>query len=142
MTTSCVLNFTNTRLGIFFIHSHVKYSDDETCFKNKVCIKETNEQMHGRNISSGRDTNLGLADAKPLFFGQVQNFVVDPFPNKPWFLCVCSTSLLNAQWEKEKLLITSNISFFHGVFFSFEEIFAVNIKFEIIIWKLFQFGRV
>ena len=25
-----------------------------------------------------------------------------PFPNKPWFLRVCSTSLLKTLWEKEK----------------------------------------
>ena len=30
---------------------------------------------------------------------------VNPFPNKPWILCVCSTSLLKTLWEKEKLLI-------------------------------------
>ena len=33
------------------------------------------------------------------------------FPNKPWFLPVCSTSLLKTQWKKEKLLATSNFSF-------------------------------
>ena len=37
-------------------------------------------------------------------------------PNKPWFLRVCSTSLLKTLWEKEKLLITSNLSFSHHVF--------------------------
>ena len=40
----------------------------------------------------------------------------NPFRNKPWFLCVCSTTLLKTQWEKEKLLITSNFSFSHSVF--------------------------
>ena len=30
---------------------------------------------------------------------------INPFPNKPWFLCVCSTCLLKTMWEKEKLLI-------------------------------------
>ena len=29
------------------------------------------------------------------------------FPNKLWFLSVCSKSLLKTQWEKEKLLITA-----------------------------------
>ena len=42
-----------------------------------------------------------------------------PFPNKPWFLRVCSTSLLKTQWEKEKLLIMSNFSFSHSVFYPF-----------------------
>ena len=36
---------------------------------------------------------------------------VNPFPNKPWFLHVCSTGLLKTLWEKEKLLVTSNFSF-------------------------------
>ena len=40
----------------------------------------------------------------------------NPFPNKPWFLRVCSTSLLKTLWEKEKLLIISNFSFYHRFF--------------------------
>ena len=31
----------------------------------------------------------------------------NPFPNKPWFLSVCSTSLLKTLWEKEKLPVIS-----------------------------------
>ena len=34
---------------------------------------------------------------------QILSFV-NPFPNKPWFLLVCSTSLLKTLREKEKLL--------------------------------------
>ena len=41
---------------------------------------------------------------------------LNPFPNKPWFLRVCSTSLLKTLQEKEKLLVTSNFSFSHSVF--------------------------
>ena len=41
---------------------------------------------------------------------------VNPFPNKPWFLCVCSTSLLKTLGEKEKLLVTSNFSLLFPVF--------------------------
>ena len=36
---------------------------------------------------------------------------LNPFPNKPWFLCVCCTSPLRTLREKKKLLITSNFSF-------------------------------
>ena len=43
----------------------------------------------------------------------------NPFPNKPWFLRVCSASLLKTLWKKEKLLVTSNFSFSHSVFYSF-----------------------
>ena len=42
--------------------------------------------------------------------------VINPFPNKFWFLCICSTSLLKTVWEKEKLLLTSNFSPFPTVF--------------------------
>ena len=38
------------------------------------------------------------------------------FPNKPWFLRVCSTSVLKTLQEKEKLLVTSNSPFFPQCF--------------------------
>ena len=44
--------------------------------------------------------------------------VLNPFPNKPWFLRVCSTSLLKTLWEQEKLLVTSNLIFPFAVVFS------------------------
>ena len=79
-------------------------------------------------------------------FGPALNFViwqrVNPFPNKPWFLRVCSTSLLKTLWEKEKLLVTSNFSFSHSVFYPFKELSANFIKLKIVICKLFQFGSV
>ena len=52
----------------------------------------------------------------------------NPFPNKPWFLRVCNTSLLKA--------------FSHSVFSPFIEIVDIFIKFEIVVCKLFQFGSV
>ena len=67
---------------------------------------------------------------------------VNPFPNKPWFLRVCSTSLLKTLWEKEKLLVTSNFSFSHSVFCPFRELSTIFIKFKIVICKLFRFGQV
>ena len=45
--------------------------------------------------------------------------ILNPFSNKP-FLYVCTTSLLKMLWEKKKLLITSNFSFFHSVFYPLE----------------------
>ena len=67
---------------------------------------------------------------------------VDPFPNKPWFLRICSSGLLKTVWEKEKLLVTSNCSFSHTVFYPLENLFKIFMKFDIIVCKLFQFGRV
>ena len=66
----------------------------------------------------------------------------NPFPNKPWFLRVCNTSLLKTLREKEKLLVTSNFFFSHSVFYPFGNISAILIKVKIVVCKFFQFGRV
>ena len=63
------------------------------------------------------------------------------FPTKPWFSCVCCTSPLKTMWEKEKLLIMINFSFSHSIFYQFQKLSAIFIKFEIVIHRLFQFGR-
>ena len=68
--------------------------------------------------------------------------IFNPFPNKPWLSRVCFIILLKTQWEKEKLLVTSNFSFSHSVFFPFWKLSAIFIKFKIVVCKLFQFGRV
>ena len=44
--------------------------------------------------------------------------------------------------EMVKLLLTRNFSFFHSVFYPFWELFAIFIKFRIVVCKLIQFGRV
>ena len=66
--------------------------------------------------------------------------LVNPLPNKPWFLRVCSTSLLKTLWKKKKLLVTSNFSFSHSVFYHFGEFCAFFIKFRIVVSNLFQLG--
>ena len=68
--------------------------------------------------------------------------IFNPFPSKPWFLRVCSTSLLKTLLEKEKLLVTSNFSFSHSVFYLFGQLSAIVIKSKIVVCKLFQFGGV
>ena len=51
------------------------------------------------------------------------------FSNKPWFLRVCSTSLLETLWGKEKLLVTSNFSFLPQCFFyPFIQLFVIFIE--------------
>ena len=74
---------------------------------------------------------------------------LNPFPNKPWFLRVCSKSLLKTLWEKEKLLITSNFSFSHSVFYPLRElsIISSNLKlssansFNLEESKMLSFGK-
>ena len=45
-------------------------------------------------------------------------YLFNPFPNKPGFLRVCSASLLKNLWEKDKLFVRSNFSFFPQCFLS------------------------
>ena len=45
-------------------------------------------------------------------------------------------------WEKEKSLVMSNFSFSYIVFYPYEELSAISVKFEIVVCKLFQFGGV
>ena len=71
-----------------------------------------------------------------LWFGLEFCSLVNLFPNKPWFLRVCSTSLLKTLWEKEKLLVTSNFSLPHSLFYPFRDLSALFIKFEIVVCKL------
>ena len=66
---------------------------------------------------------------------------VNPFPNNPWFLCTCSSSLLKTLWEKEKLLIT-HAQHFLFVPTVFTTLSAISIKFKIVACKVFHFVRV
>ena len=79
-------------------------------------------------------TRLHLLTIWICFFRRKQ---FNPFPNKPLFLCVCSTRLLKTLWEKEKLFVTSNFSFSHRVFYPFLELTPIFIKFKIVLCKLF-----
>ena len=61
------------------------------------------------------------------------------------YLTLSQTSpveVLKTLWETEKLLVRSNFSFSHGVFYPFWELSIVFIKFEIVVCKFFQFGSV
>ena len=74
------------------------------------------------------------------FLEFVYDKLSNPFAIKLWFLRVCNISLLKKKkknWEKEKLLVTSNFSLSHSVFYLFREHSANFIKFEIVVCKLF-----
>ena len=97
----------------------------EICFGKKSLDKE---KMLETSIFS-----FSQMFSKSFFFKVIK---------EPWFLRVCSLSLLKTLWEKENLLVTSNFSFSYSVFNPFEELSSIFIKFEIVVCKLFQFGRV
>ena len=75
---------------------------------------------------------------------RVRLLTFNPFPNKPWRLRVCSTSLLKTLREKEKLLVTSSFSFSHSVFYPLGERSTILIKFKsfvckLLVWKSLKF---
>ena len=86
-----------------------------------------------RSSKSGKPTETSVLQS----FGKSMTYSItstdlpflNPFANKPLFLCVCRTSLLKTLWEKEKLLIMSNFSFSHSVFYPFGELSFIFIKF-------------
>ena len=53
-----------------------------------------------------------------------------------------AVQVLKTRREKEKLLVASNFSFSHSVFYAYKELSAIFVKFNIVIWKHFWFGRV
>ena len=69
-------------------------------------------------------------------------YVFNPFPHSNTFWHLWETMLLKTLWEKEKLLVTSNFSFTHSVFYPFRELSAIFIKFKIVVYRLFRFKPV
>ena len=79
--------------------------------------------------------SIGLLNLACSFIKLPSTKILNPFPNKLWFLHVCSASLLKTLWEKEKLLVTSNFSFSPSFFYRFGELSAFFIKLEIVVCK-------
>ena len=67
---------------------------------------------------------------------------INPFPHNHTFWRPRETNLLKTLLEKEKLLVTSNFSFTHIVFYQFRELSVSYIKFRIVVCSLFQFWPV
>ena len=61
--------------------------------------------------------------------------IVNPFPHKPLCLCAWSIRLLKTLWEKEKLLIKSNFSFSHSVFYLVSSMVQwIRLPFFLLVW--------
>ena len=110
-------------IDICFICSYLGYS----------VLYESISTICSHDCMNGLDMFEQVIDSLVLF---------NSFPDKPLFLPVSNTSLVKTLREKKKLLITSNFSFSLSVFHPFGELSSIFIKFEIVVCKLFQFGRV
>ena len=64
------------------------------------------------------------------------------FPKQALVFTCLQYSLLKTLCEKEKLLVTSNLSFSHNVFCPFERLPAIFINSEIAICEIIRFGSV
>ena len=53
-----------------------------------------------------------------------------------FFFRVCSRGIFRTLWEKEKLLVSSNLSFSQIALYPFGELSGIFIKFEIVVCKL------
>ena len=127
------LSFKSYRL--LFSHASAEVRGENTPERK---LASTGYQTHNHQVTSPTCSPLG----HPGRFQFGQDLNVNPFRNKPWFLRVCSTSLLKTLQEKEKLLVTSNFFFSHSVFNPFGELSAIFIKFKIFVCKVFEIGRV
>ena len=105
------------------------------CTVHELSLRRAETFQYLEIIGMSKDHSTSMA---PLF----RDVLLNPLPNKPCFLRVCSISLLKTLWEKKKLLVTNNFSFSHCIFYLFHKLSAIFIKFEIVVGKLFQFGRV
>ena len=107
------------------------------------CLAQGHSHEKTQRIQCGSNPGPLDYESNTLPLSHVGPFgKVNHFPNKPWFLRFCSTSLLKTLREKEKLLVTSNFSFSHSVFYPFGINSAIFIKLKIVICKLFKNGTV
>ena len=82
----------------------------------QLCKDALNEYSYNAEIAGLKFT---LASTAYGISVSTLIIIINPFPNKHWFLCVGSTSILKTLWEKEKLLVTSNFSFSRSVYYPF-----------------------
>ena len=68
--------------------------------------------------------------------------VLNLFPIKSFFFTCLDYKSFENTMEKGEILVKSNFSFSHTVFYPIVELSDIFIKYEIVVCKLFQFGRV
>ena len=100
-----ILGFTSSRLGLW------------TVFPKDIPMKKTQKIQWNLGPQGYKSHGSPNSHAGPLKVSWKSNF--NPFPNNDTFWCPWETSLLKTLWEKEKLLVTSNFSFSHSVFYPY-----------------------
>ena len=88
----------NLEIATSFVKARKHYGKEENAGHQLSCLQ---------TLSISGSLKVGIVW---LRVNSILN-ICQPFPNKPLFLHVYSTSLLMTLWEKKKLLVTSNFSF-------------------------------
>ena len=90
----------------------LRSDNGETWYEHPMMATEDAvAQAMAGTFEGGKPIDSMLSELPVLWFfllGEFGSFSLDlqsfnPFPNKPWFLRVCSMRLLKTLWEKEKL---------------------------------------
>ena len=79
-------------------------------------MKNTRQRMTNNNNKFDTSNNPGLLSYATTV---ILKFELNPFPNKPWFLRVCSIGLLKTLWEKEEIACNEQFLLFPQCFLSF-----------------------
>ena len=123
--------------------SKILSSGKKLVYMSRLLDKEsTRHQFKNNERNLFFNVRVYLVIVPSPYICQRKIHILNCFPNKLWFLRVCSTGLFKTWWEKEKLLVMSNFFFSHSVFHLFLELSAIFIKFEVVVCKLIKFGRV
>ena len=112
--------------------SKILSSGKKLVYMSRLLDKEsTRHQFKNNERNLFFNVRVYLVIVPSPYICQRKIHILNCFPNKLWFLRVCSTGL-----------VMSNFFFSHSVFHLFLELSAIFIKFEVVVCKLIKFGRV
>ena len=95
----CVTDHLDMTLAVKDITLAVKPQYNQPKYKLKLSFMEAGREVENR----GKDQQY-LVD-KQNYSYLISKTPVIPFPNKPWYLPVCSTNLLQTQWNKRTMMV-------------------------------------
>ena len=120
----------------------------KSCVSEPILSNSCSSVYNIRRQQNFQDQIPNVFKVFRVFLDPLNSFL-SSIPNETWFACVCNTSLLKTLWETEKLLITSNFSFSHSVFYPFGKFSAIFIEFKncrlqsLAVWNILKllFGK-
>ena len=100
--------------------------------------------MKRNNVDSGQSAQSAQADLSLFFFILVNCLQLNPVPNKPWFLCVRSKSLLKTILGKGEIARNEQFHLFLQCFLTLLEnfrLFSSNLKLSFEGSKICRLGK-